>query len=228
MAYSPRETPDYVQLEPTAPANAAVIWLHGLGANGYDFASVPPELNLPSTLSVRFIFPHARQRPVTVNNGIVMPAWYDIQVLGGGLGVEDDAGIRESAGVIGGYIEREMAAGIASKRIVVIGFSQGGAVALHTGLRYPQRLAGVAALSSYLPLRNSLAAEAAPANRDVPVLMCHGVYDPVVPAAMGVASRNLLQQLGYAVEWHTYPMQHSVCMEEIADISRWLQVSIGP
>jgi phospholipase/carboxylesterase len=172
------------------------------------------------------VFPHARQRPVTINNGYVMRAWYDIS--GGPRGmVEDEAGIRESETVVHGYIERELAAGIRSDRIVIAGFSQGGAIALQTGLRYPQRLAGVMALSTYLPLRNSLAAEAAPANRSLPILICHGVNDGVLPMSLGSATRDLLTGMGYDVEWHSYPMEHSVCMDEIVHISRWLQARLA-
>jgi phospholipase/carboxylesterase len=176
-------------------------------------------------MAVRFIFPHARPRPVTINNGFVMRAWYDITSLGPDR-VEDEAGIRESAEVVRGYIEKETARGIPSERIVIAGFSQGGAIAFQAALRHPQRLAGVLALSTYLPLRESLAREATPANRDVPILICHGVRDPMVPAALGVASRDLLQSLGYQVEWKTYPMEHSVCMEEVLDISKWLQARL--
>lgn len=225
MPYSRHESADAVVLNPSIVATASVIWLHGLGADGHDFVPVVDELRLPESLPVRFIFPHARPRPVTINNGYVMRAWYDIKALGRS-GTEDDAGIRESQGVVNGYVERQIAAGIAADRIVVAGFSQGGAIALHTGLRYPQRLAGVMALSTYLPLRDSLSAEAAPANRDVPILMCHGLHDGVLPAALGSASRDLLLSLGYHVEWQSYPMEHSVCMEEIADISSWLQAQL--
>jgi phospholipase/carboxylesterase len=180
------------------------------------------ELRLPASLPVRFIFPHARPRPVTINNGYVMRAWYDIKGFGPER-AEDDVGVRESEGVIRQYIEQQIAQGIPANRIVVAGFSQGGAIALQTGLRYPQRLAGVMALSTYLPLRASVAKEASDANRDVPILMCHGVNDPVVVPQMGETSRDILQGLGYRIEWHSYPMQHSVCMEEVVEISRWLQ-----
>ncbi|HEY6643183.1 alpha/beta hydrolase [Povalibacter sp.] len=223
MSYTQRESAECVVLEPAAPAIAAVIWLHGLGADGFDFVPVVDELKLPATLPVRFIFPHARPRPVTINNGYVMRAWYDIKQLGGRSPVEDDAGIRESAQVVNDYIQQQNAAGLPTARIVVAGFSQGGAIALHTGVRCPQRLAGILALSTYLPLQSSVAAEAAPANRDVPILMCHGTYDPVVPAAMGVASRDALQRLGYTVDWRTYPMEHSVNAEEIADVASWME-----
>jgi phospholipase/carboxylesterase len=225
MPYTTHQSAEDVVLDPPTAPDAAVIWLHGLGADGFDFVPLVEELRLPPTMAVRFIFPHARPRPVTINNGFVMRAWYDITSLGPDR-VEDEAGIRQSAEVVRGYIEKENARGIASERIVIAGFSQGGAIAFQAALRYPQRLGGVMALSTYLPLRESLAKEATPANRDVPILICHGVRDPMVPAALGTASRDLLQSLGYAVEWKTYPMEHSVCMEEVLDISKWLQAHL--
>jgi phospholipase/carboxylesterase len=225
MPYTTRQSAENVVLDPPTPPDAAVIWLHGLGADGFDFVPIVEELRLPATMAVRFIFPHARPRSVTINNGFVMRAWYDIT----GLGVdrkEDEAGIRESAEVLRGYIEKESASGIRSERIVIAGFSQGGAIAFQAALRHPQRLAGVMALSTYLPLRESLAAEGTAANKDVPILMCHGVRDPMVPMTLGTASRDALQSLGYKVEWKTYPMEHSVCMEEVLDISKWLQARL--
>lgn len=222
MPYTSNQSTESVVLDPPSPPDAAVIWLHGLGADGFDFVPIVEELRLPPTLAVRFVFPHARQRPVTINGGFVMRAWYDITGFGPGS-TEDEAGIRESADVVRGYMEQENARGIGSERIVVAGFSQGGAIAFQAALRHPQRLAGVMALSTYLPLRQSLAAEAAPANRDVPILMCHGLRDQMVPATLGQASRDLLQSLGYKVEWQAYPMEHQVCMEEVLDISKWLQ-----
>jgi phospholipase/carboxylesterase len=225
MPYTTHQSAEDVVLDPPTAPDAAVIWLHGLGADGFDFVPLVEELRLPPTMAVRFIFPHARPRPVTINNGFVMRAWYDITSLGPDR-VEDEDGIRQSAEVVRGYIEKENARGIASERIVIAGFSQGGAIAFQAALRYPQRLGGVLALSTYLPLRESLAKEATPANRDVPILICHGVRDPMVPAALGTASRDLLQSLGYAVEWKTYPMEHSVCMEEVLDISKWLQARL--
>ena len=225
MPYTTQQTPEAIVLDPPAAPDAAVIWLHGLGADGSDFVPIVEELRLPPAMAVRFIFPHARPRPVTINNGFVMRAWYDITSLGPNR-VEDEAGIRESAEVVRGYIEKENARGIATERIVIAGFSQGGAIAFQAALRYPQRLGGVMALSTYLPLRESLAKEATQANSDVPILICHGVRDPMVPAALGVASRDLLQSLGYQVEWKTYPMEHSVCMEEVLDISKWLQARL--
>jgi phospholipase/carboxylesterase len=227
MPYTTQESAEAVVLTPSSPARATVIWLHGLGADGFDFVPIVNELRLPATLPVRFIFPHAAPRPVTINNGFVMRAWYDILGFGPGR-AEDEAGIRQSEGVVRGYIEREVAAGIATDRIVVAGFSQGGAIALQTGLRYPQRLAGIMALSTYLPLRGSLASEASAANRDVPILMGHGLRDPIVPLELGNASRDALTGLGYPVEWQSYPMEHSVCMEEVVDISNWLQTHLRP
>src|SRR5687767_4217815 len=222
MPYTTHESAEHIVLEPATTADAAVIWLHGLGADGHDFVPIVEELRLPPSMAVRFIFPHARPRPVTINNGFVMRAWYDITGLGADR-KEDDAGIRESAAVVRGYIEQENAKGVASERIVIAGFSQGGAIALQAALRHPQRLAGVMALSTYLPLRDTVAAEATPANRNVPILMCHGLRDQMVPATLGKASRDLLQGLGYSIEWQAYPMEHQVCMEEVLDISKWLQ-----
>ncbi|MDP2785467.1 MAG: dienelactone hydrolase family protein [Sulfurimicrobium sp.] len=201
--------------------DSAVIWLHGLGADGHDFAPIVPELGLPSSAKVRFIFPHAPMLPVTINGGYAMPAWYDVKSLD--LSQEEDApGIRDSQRQLEALIRRELERGIASTRIVLAGFSQGGAIALHTGLRYAEPLAGVLALSTYLPLPRTLRAEASPANTRLPVFMAHGTADSVIPLAHGAASRDLLKQEGYAVEWHEYPMAHSVCAEEISDIGTWL------
>lgn len=226
MPYSTKESADAVVLTPDSAPSAAVIWMHGLGADGFDFVPIVDELRLPPSLPVRFIFPHATPRPVTINNGFVMRAWYDIKGFGPER-AEDDAGIRESDGVVTKLIEQQIAQGIAADRIVIAGFSQGGAMALHTGLRYPRRLAGVMALSTYLPLRGSVAKEAAAGNRDLPILMCHGSRDPVLPEELGKASRDLLQSLGYSIEWHSYPMEHSVCIEEVLDISKWLQARLA-
>jgi len=211
-----------VEIEPrAAAADAAVVLMHGLGADGHDFESLVPELQLPSPPSVRFVFPHAPVRPVTINGGHRMRAWYDIAGLDR-RAVEDDHGIRQSAEAIGELVRREQERGIAADRIVLAGFSQGGAMALFTALRWPERLGGVVALSCYLPLGGTLPAEAHPANAAVPVFMAHGTMDPIVPAALGEGSRDLLRSRGYGVEWHTYPMGHSVCLEEIEAISAWL------
>ena len=213
-----------IELETAANPTAAVIWMHGLGADGNDFVPIVNEINLGGAPGIRFIFPHAPTRPVTINNGYVMRAWYDISFgdLEGNTRKADEKGVRESQAQIGQLIARENSRGIATNKIVLAGFSQGGAIALHTGLRYPESLAGVMALSTYLPLAESFAKEATPANARTPVFMAHGTQDPVVPYAMGRGSRDLLQQAGYALEWQEYPMQHSVCLEEVADIGRWL------
>jgi phospholipase/carboxylesterase len=220
MRYTQTETDDCVTLTPSSAPSAAVIWLHGLGADGHDFVPIVPELHLPNEMAVRFVFPHARVRPITINNGYAMRAWYDIKALALG-GPEDEAGIRESENAVRALIQTQRAAGIAANRIVIAGFSQGGAIALQTALRYPQRLAGVLALSTYLPLRNTLASEMSQANRDIPMLMCHGALDPMVPLALGALSRDALRAQGYAVDWREYPMQHEVSMPEIADIAKW-------
>lgn len=211
-----------VELESAPNPAASVIWLHGLGADGNDFVPVVRELGLPSTLPVRFVFPHAPVRPVSINNGFRMRAWYDI--AGADFNNRADlAGVRESQAQIEALIAREVKRGIASNRIVLAGFSQGGAVALYAGLRHAQRLAGIMSLSAYLVAADTLSGEAEAANRDVPIFMAHGSADPMVRFAWGEASWRALVQAGYSVEWHTYPMEHSVCMEEIAAISAWLQ-----
>jgi phospholipase/carboxylesterase len=220
------QLPDAIEIE-TAPApDAAVIWLHGLGADGYDFEPVVPELRLPAKLRVRFVFPHAPVRPVTLNMGMPMRAWYDILQLGGGA--EDEAGLRASQALVEGLIEREKGRGVPARRIVLAGFSQGGAIALQAGLRYPERLGGILALSTYLPLAGTLAAERSPASRDVPVFMAHGSLDPMIAVARARESRAALHALGYAVEWREYAMPHSVCAEEIADIAGWLLRTLAP
>lgn len=203
-----------------APA-AAVIWMHGLGADGHDFVPVVSELDLPADLSIRFVFPHAPLQPVTINNGYVMRAWYDVLLEGGGKR-EDGAGVRASQVRLEALIAREKARGIPAARLVLAGFSQGGAMALHTGLRHPERLAGLMALSCFLPLADTLAAEASPANRDVPVLMAHGTQDAVIPMARAQQARDRLVALGYRVRWREYRMAHAVCAEEIDDIGAWL------
>lgn len=200
---------------------ATIIVLHGLGADGGDFVPVCEALDLSAIGPVRFVFPHAPVRAVTVNGGYRMRAWYDI--LGADLQRrEDEAGLRESQRAIAALIDRERERGIAPNRIVLAGFSQGCAMTLMTGLRYPERLAGLAGMSGYLPLAASAAAERSEANRDVPIFLAHGTQDPVVALERGSASRGALLALGHAVEWHEYAMEHSVCPEEIADLNRWL------
>jgi phospholipase/carboxylesterase len=220
------DTLEGIEIQTGENPAAAVIWLHGLGADGNDFVPIVDELRLPAGLSIRFIFPHAPMIPVTVNNGYVMRAWYDISFDG----IDrrpDEQGIRASQTEIEKLIANEKSRGIPATRIVLAGFSQGGAVTLQTGLRHPEPLAGLMVLSSYLPLAESVAAERSPANATVPVFMAHGRHDPVI--AIGLAQRSVthLTELGYDIEWHEYPMQHSVCAEEIADIHRWLQRVLG-
>ena len=210
-----------IEIETAPSPDAAVLWLHGLGADGRDFEPVVPQLQLPRALRVRFVFPHAPVRPVTLNMGMRMRAWYDIAQLGGGL--EDDAGIRASQAQIEALIARERTRGVAAARIVLAGFSQGGAIALHTGLRHAERLAGILALSTYLPLAGSVAAEAGSVNRDAPLFMAHGRFDDMIPIQRARQSRAALEALGCKVEWHEYPMPHAVCAEEIADIAAWLR-----
>jgi phospholipase/carboxylesterase len=213
-----------VEIETAASPDASVIWLHGLGADGHDFEPVVPELRLAPMLRLRFVFPHAPVRPVTLNMGVRMRAWYDILQLGGGP--EDEAGVRASQGMVEALIERERSRGVAARRIVLAGFSQGGAIALHTGLRHGQRLAGILALSTYLPLAGSLQAERSEANRDVPIFMAHGEFDDIIPITRAQQSRQALAAQGYALQWHSYPMPHSVCGEEIADIAAWLAANL--
>ncbi len=216
-----KETDDAVVIEPAAAATGAVIWLHGLGASGHDFVPIVPELGVDD-LALRFVFPHAPMRPVTVNLGMSMRAWYDI-FSARNMQKQDEAGIRASEHLVHGFLQREQDLGIPAERIVLAGFSQGGAIALHTGLRYPQRLAGLLALSTYLPLGDQFVREANPARKDTPILMCHGDSDPMLPLVMGHWSRDLLLERGYKLEWREYPMQHQVCPEEIEDIGRWLR-----
>ena len=206
-------------------ADYSIIWLHGLGANGHDFEPIVPELQLPASANIRFIFPHAPQQAVTINSGMVMPAWYDI-VSPELAQQEDEAGIRQSQQYIDALIQRENIRGIATEQIIIAGFSQGGAIALQTSLRYPQRLAGVMALSSYLPLVQSLHQEASESNQNLPIFMAHGSHDPIVPLTLGEDSRYFLEQHGYQLEWKTYYMEHSVCPDEIDDISRWLKQTL--
>ena len=205
---------------------ASVIWLHGLGADGHDFVPVVPELGLPDDLGVRFIFPHSDVRPVTLNGGMSMRAWYDIKSLDRD-GRADAEGIRQSQAQIEQLIAQENARGVPSSRIVVAGFSQGGAVALQVGLCHTESLAGIMALSSYLALPGILDTELSDANRNIPVFMAHGTQDPMVVPQMGSQSRDLLMAKGIDVEWHQYPMAHQVCLEELRDIGVWLRAVLG-
>jgi phospholipase/carboxylesterase len=210
-----------IEIETTTTPAASIVWMHGLGADGNDFVDIVPELRLPADRGVRFVFPHAPMRPVTINGGYVMRAWYDIRD-DGGTRREDPAGVRASQAAIEALVARERGRGIPASAIVLAGFSQGGAMALHTGLRHPERLAGVMALSCSLPMADTLAAEAAPANSDVPIFMAHGTHDQMIPKARAQRAYDTLTGLSYKVEWHEYPMPHSVCMEEVADIAAWL------
>lgn len=211
----------HIQIETLANPAAAVIWLHGLGADGHDFASLVPELDLSHCPAIRFIFPHAPSIAVSINAGYVMPAWYDIRAADLTV-AQDAAGIRQSEQAIVALINAQMADGIAPGRILLAGFSQGCAMALHTGLRFGHPLAGIMALSGYLPLADSFALERSAANARTPIFMAHGSQDPVVLPARGAASRDLLSGLGYPIEWHTYPMPHSIHPQEVADISDFL------
>jgi len=211
---------DAIERETGAAPGAAVIWLHGLGADAHDFEPIVPELGLPAAKPVRFVFPNAPQRPVTINMGMRMRAWYDILQLGGGA--EDEAGIREAQVLLERLVEREKTRGIPARRIVLAGFSQGGAIALQAGLRHVERLAGVMALSTYLPLAQTLAAERAAINGDLPIFMAHGSLDPMIPAHRAQLSRDALLGLGYPVQWREYPMAHAVCPQEIGDIAAFL------
>jgi phospholipase/carboxylesterase len=211
-----------IELETAPNPLASVIWLHGLGADGNDFVPVVRELALPPDLAVRFVFPHAPVRAVTINNGVRMRAWYDIAAAD--LNNRADlAGVKQSQAQVEALIGREVQRGISPARIVLAGFSQGGAVALYTGLRHAERLAGIMALSTYLIGADALAIEAASINRGVPIFMAHGTADPIVRFDWGNASFRALVQAGYKVDWHTYGMEHSVCMEEIEAVSAWLQ-----
>ena len=210
-----------IELETAPNPAASVIWLHGLGADGNDFVPIVPELRLPQSLRVRFVFPHAPVRAVTINNGMRMRAWYDIAAAD--LNSRADLiGVRESQAQLEALIERENARGMPSERIVLAGFSQGGAIALYAGLRHAERLAGIMALSTYLIAPDKLAAEVSAANRNVPIFMAHGTADPVVRFQWGESSKRLLETAGYAVEWRSYRMEHSVCLEEIQAIGAWL------
>jgi phospholipase/carboxylesterase len=222
MTYRLQENDEAVLLTPEVAPTASVTWMHGLGADGRDFVPIVPQLALPPTAGIRFVFPHAPRRAVTLNQGMSMRAWYDIRELSA-QAVEDSQGILASATRLDEFIERERALGVPADRIVLAGFSQGGAMALQVGLRYRDSLGGVLALSTYLPLRDRLAGEAADANRNIAILMCHGRYDPVLTIQIGRLSRDALQALGYRVQWNEYGMQHEVCAEEISDIARWLQ-----
>jgi phospholipase/carboxylesterase len=208
---------ELIELATGAEPKGTVIWMHGLGADGWDFVPIVRELPLPQDLHLRFIFPHAPVRPVTINNGHEMRAWYDIK-MNDISRVPDEAGIRESQASIEALIAREEKRGVSADRIVLAGFSQGGAIALQAGLRHRERLAGIVALSTYLPLEDSLDREAAAANKRTPIFMAHGTQDQVIPVQLAEASKRALEQRGYDVAWQTWPMPHSVCAEEVEEL----------
>ena len=215
-----------LDIEPTTPAQSSVIWMHGLGADAHDFEPIIPELRLPQALGVRFVFPNAPVRPVTINGGMRMRAWYDI------LSIdlprrEDSAGVRDSEQAIKALIQRETARGIPLERVLLAGFSQGGAMALHTALRYPEKLAGILALSCYIPLASTLAGERHPANQDIPIFMAHGLRDEVIPISYGNAAVKQLESLGYTPQWHPYAMGHEVNWQEIKDVGQWLAKTLA-
>ncbi len=209
-----------LEIEPDGPATASVIWMHGLGADAHDFYGIPPQLGLPENLRVRYVFPNAPQIPVTINRGLIMRAWYD--VTGFDRRGEDEARIRQSTESIGQLVAREIERGVSANRIVLGGFSQGGAMALFAGLRYPEALAGIMCLSGYLLLPDTLTAEGALASRAVPIFQAHGTKDAVVPQALGLSSCETLVAAGYPVDWHEYQMAHQVCPEEVRDVGDWL------
>lgn len=211
-----------IELHPKENADKCVIWMHGLGADGNDFAPIVPELHLPKTLHIKFIFPHAPVMPVTINNGYEMRAWFDISHNGISADI-DHSGISQSVAAIDTLIEHEIANGIASENIMLAGFSQGAVIALMTGLLFPKRLAGILALSGLLPHAEDAVKQASAANRDIPIFIGHGTQDQLVPAALGKSTYDALKHASYAAEWHAYPMAHSVCPEEIRDISQWMQ-----
>jgi len=209
-----------IEIETRPKPSHSVIWLHGLGADGNDFVPIIQELTLPR-LAIRFVFPHAPMRPVTVNGGFVMRAWYDIVYQDLAM-KEDEPGLRQAQKSIEELIAKEEARGVPANRIVIAGFSQGGVISLQTGLRQAKRLAGIMSLSAYLPLAATVAKERNAANNDVPIFLGHGTTDNIVPLPLGAASRDQLIKMGYDVDWHQYPMPHSVCPEELEDIGAWL------
>ncbi len=212
---------EHIELTTGPDPKGTVIWMHGLGADGWDFVTIVKELQLPEDMPLRFIFPHAPVRPVTINNGQAMRAWYDISMMELER-LPDERGIRESQKQIEALLEREYSRGVASDKIVLAGFSQGGAIALQTGLRHAKPLGGILALSTYLTLAESLAAEASAVNKQIPILMVHGTEDPIIPLTLAEQSRNTLESNGYSVRWLDFPMPHSVCMEEVEAVADWL------
>lgn len=216
-----------IELQTGENPSAAVIWLHGLGADGNDFAGIVPELQLPSTLAVRFVFPHAPYMPITCNNGYVMRAWYDIKYFDSISRHADVDGVKLSVELMRQLIARENVRGIPTERIILAGFSQGGAIAYTAGLTHPEPLAGIVALSTYLPAPELIKAEGSTANRNTPVFAAHGSTDPVVPVQLGNAARTTVSELGNPVQWQTYPMQHSVCLPEVLAIGEFIEKALA-
>lgn len=216
----------FVEVNPDKPHNAVVVWLHGLGDSGNGFAPIVPELHLPAQLAVRFVFPHAPVRPVTINNGMPMRAWYDIKTLDFNHRA-DVEGVHESAQSVMALIEAEHAKGVPYDRILLAGFSQGGVIAYHVGTRFPHKLAGIMALSTYMSEPEKLSCDAHQANKDIEIFCAHGQQDEVVPMFLGHAAYKVLVENGYNAHWHEYVMQHNVCMQELKDISTWLQQTLG-
>jgi len=217
------EIPASIDLNPSGnQADSSVIWLHGLGADGSDFVPIVEQFDLPDSSKVRFIFPHAPLRTITVNNGMRMRAWYDI--IGFDIAQrEDGEGIEDSEKLVGLLIEREIELGVPSERIILAGFSQGGAISLYTGLRYSKPLGGIIALSAYLPLADQFTILPSSENKDIPIFMAHGMFDPIVPLILGQMSKDKLQNLGYKIEWHSYSMEHTVIAKEIEDIGKFIK-----
>jgi phospholipase/carboxylesterase len=224
MSMSEQALP-YVEVNPKSKAKATVIWLHGLGDSGNGFAPIVPDLKLPDELGIRFVFPHAPTRPVTINNGMSMRAWYDITSLDFNNRA-DSQGVKESSDLVADLIEKEIAQGIPANKIVLAGFSQGGVIALHLGTRYEKSLAGVMSMSSYMSEPEKLSDEAHAANKNTAIFVAHGTHDDVVPIFMGNAAFKVLESNGYKVTWHEYAMQHNVCMQQLNDISTWLQETL--
>jgi len=215
-------TLEYIEINPKTPAKYSVIWLHGLGADGHDFASIVPQLHLPDNPGIRFIFPHAPQRPVTLNQGMVMRAWFDLASLDFNMQA-DTKGIDEASEQCCQLIQNEIKRGIPSKNIFLAGFSQGGVIALHCGLRHPEKLAGIIALSTFLPTTYDLSAHQAHVNKNTPIFIGHGKFDTMIPLSWAKELKSMLEKENYQVEWHSYPIDHSVSMDEIKDISHFLQ-----
>ena len=213
---------EYVEINPDGQPAATIIWLHGLGADGHDFEAIVPELRLPESLCVRYVFPHAPERSVTINAGLRMRAWFDILDLESRADSVDMDQFLESGQMLRALINQELESGTPSERIVLAGFSQGGAIVLHTGLLYQKQLAGILAMSMHLPMITRLAPDLSPANRKIPIMMAHGQIDPVIPVARAIETQQDLTRMGYAVKWHEYDMPHTVCADEIQEIRSWL------